>query len=315
MACVYIFVAIQEGRNQSWLTQADLADGSNAEIYIVALYFATATITTVGFGDISAGSNDLERCITTVAMIAGAIFFAYLVGSMGASIQALSTTMSRQRKFRERVTRVHAFLDRQHAPTHIRRHIMSFISEVEPRRTFLRENEEIMKSLPTDLMAAMAHHMLAPNVGRIFGNVSNGLCRHIVSLFELIVIEPGMVIDSGYFYVVTEGVVAISSPDERKMIAVLTGQADAYLCYFGLDELVPREQRNFRASALTVCELWRARASAIEEIFTCHPSLARAMLEKIRSVEDDEFSELLAYRVSILESFLARFVAMREGGE
>jgi len=315
VACVYIFVAIQEGRDQSWLTQADLVDGSNAEIYIVALYFATATITTVGFGDISAGSNDLERCVTTLAMIAGAIFFAYLVGSMGASIQALSTTMSRQRKFRERVTRVHAFLDRQHAPTHIRRHIMSFISEVEPRRTFLRENEEIMKSLPTDLMAAMAHHMLAPNVGRIFGNVSNGLCRHIVSLFELIVIEPGMVIDSGYFYVVTEGVVAISSPDERKMIAVLTGQADAYLCYFGLDELVPREQRNFRASALTVCELWRARASAIEEIFTCHPSLARAMLEKIRSVEDDEFSELLAYRVSILESFLARFVAMREGGE
>ena len=315
VACVYIFVAIQEGRDQSWLTQADLVDGSNAEIYIVALYFATATITTVGFGDISAGSNDLERCVTTLAMIAGAIFFAYLVGSMGASIQALSTTMSRQRKFRERVTRVHAFLDRQHAPTHIRRHIMSFISEVEPRRTFLRENEEIMKSLPTDLMAAMAHHMLAPNVGRIFGNVSNGLCRHIVSLFELIVIEPGMVIDSGYFYIVTEGVVAISSPDERKMIAVLTGQADAYLCYFGLDELVPREQRNFRASALTVCELWRARASAIEEIFTCHPSLARAMLEKIRSVEDDEFSELLAYRVSILESFLARFVAMREGGE
>ena len=63
VACVYIFVAIQEGRDQSWLTQADLADGSNSEIYIVALYFATATITTVGFGDISAGSNDLERCV------------------------------------------------------------------------------------------------------------------------------------------------------------------------------------------------------------------------------------------------------------
>ena len=316
VACVYIFVAIQEGRNQSWLTQADLADGSNSEIYIVALYFATATITTVGFGDISAGSNDLERCISTVAMIVGAIFFAYLVGSMGASIQALSTTMSRQRKFRERVTRVHAFLDRQHAPTHIRRHIMSFISEVEPRRTFLRENEEIMKSLPTDLMASMAHHMLAPNVGRIFGNVSNGLCQHIVSVFELVVIEPGMVIDSGYFYVVTEGVVAISSPNERKMIAVLTGQADAYLCYFGLDELIPPERRkSVRASALTVCELWRARASAIEEIFKSHPFLAQIMLEKIRSLEDDEFSELLAYRVFILESFLARFVATRESGE
>jgi hypothetical protein len=39
------------------------------------------------------------------------------------------------------------------------------------------------------------------------------------------------------------------------------------------------------------------------------------MLEKIRSLEDDEFSELLAYRVFILESFLARFDAMRESGE
>jgi hypothetical protein len=60
-----------------------------------------------------------------------------------------------------------------------------------------------------------------------------------------------------------------------------------------------------------VCELWRARASNIRQTFIDHPFLAQAMLEKIRSVDDEEFGELLAYRVSILESFLARF-AVRE---
>lgn len=64
----------------------DLVDGLNFEIYIVVLYFVIVMIMIVGFGDIFAGSNDFERCISIVAMIVGAIFFVYFVGSMGVLI-------------------------------------------------------------------------------------------------------------------------------------------------------------------------------------------------------------------------------------
>lgn len=44
-----------------------------------------------------------------------------------------------------------------------------------------------------------------------------------MSVFELVVIEFGMVIDFGYFYVVIEGVVVILSFNECKMIVVFIG--------------------------------------------------------------------------------------------
>ena len=55
--------ALLEGFGNSWLASVDGLDpdfASSAEVYIAALYWAAATVTTVGFGDISA-VTDVER--------------------------------------------------------------------------------------------------------------------------------------------------------------------------------------------------------------------------------------------------------------
>lgn len=306
-ACCYLYVAIKEGVENSWLTQMDLETASDAQLYIAALYFGTATITTVGFGDVSA-NNQTERLLVVALMVAGALFFAFLVGSLTASIVGLSSRVSRQRKYRERLTRVHGFLTRTGAPNDLRRHVMSFVSEVDTRRLYLHENEQVISSLPTDLREAMMLHILKPTLRRIFGDVSQALCGQIVSVFDLVVVDAGEEIPSGFFYLVTEGVVAFAKLGRpSRVAAVLTGAADGYLTYFGIDVLWPADQRqNMRASSLTVCELWRASERSIRELFMQNTDLPRNMLQNLREVRDEDFAELVAYRAAVLEAFVAR---------
>lgn len=306
-ACCYVYVAIKEGIENSWLTQMDLETASDGRIYVGALYFATTTITTVGFGDVSA-NNQSERLVVACSMVIGAMFFAYLVGSMTASVAGLSSRVSRQRKYRERLTRVHGFLSRTAAPSNLRRHVMSFISEVDTRRLYLHENEEVISSLPTDLREAMMLHILKPTLRRIFGNITQAVAGRIVSAFDLVVVDAGEDIPSGFFYLVTEGVIAfVHLGRPSRVAAVLTGAADGYLTYFGIDVLSPADQRQkLQASSLTVCELWRASERSIRELFTQNIDLPRSMLRNLRDVQDEDFAQLVQYRAAVLESFVAR---------
>jgi len=300
-ACALIFVAIQEGREDTWLAQLGLEESSHSHIYVAGIYFATAIVTSVGFGDVSASSNRLEQAIVSVLMFIGAIFFAFLVGSFVASIQYFSRQSTRQRKYRQRLTRVHAFLDREGISQRLRCHVMSYTSEVEPRRAVLQENVEIMRSLPTDLFEAVACEMLTPRFQSIFGNMSAALCADLIAEFDLVCLDPGVVIEDEFFYVVREGVVVVVDVDESMISAVLTGATDTYLTYFGLDTVRDAgERKNHQCSTLTVCELWRTRS--LRGMLTMNPHLIQALINKIRAVEDDTFKELLEYRVQSLSS-------------
>ena len=48
---------------------------------MVSFYWATATMTTVGYGDIS-GTNDYERIFCSIIMLFGVIAFSFANGSL-----------------------------------------------------------------------------------------------------------------------------------------------------------------------------------------------------------------------------------------
>jgi hypothetical protein len=312
-ACMFILVEVQTSSKSStgWFALAglDFTASSNAEIYIAALYFSTATVTTVGFGDLHAGNSVAERCVVVIAMVVGAMFFAYFIGSVTASIQTLSSTISRTRRYRERISRVHAFLSRQATPTILRRHILSFVSEVEPRSEILRESASILSSLPTDLRDSMAKHMLLPTLSRIFGRIPDSLCVRFIANFELCIVNPGEALEEGFFYVLTHGVVAIAIVDDLhpRVIAVIAAGStpDDFHSYFGVDVL-SEIGHGIKASSLTVCELWRVTRDNIIQLFSEYPSLAETMLAHLDTCTHHSH-ELRRYRSDILKSFLSRF--------
>ena len=84
---------------QNWLRDYGYQYLSQKDLYIVAIYFSITTITTVGYGDISATCTN-ERLLSIVIMIVGVISFSFATGSLSSLISNVDST---QAKIRQKV--------------------------------------------------------------------------------------------------------------------------------------------------------------------------------------------------------------------
>ena len=91
-ACLWIILATmltddEASYKGTWLERF-YAEGLKEaeELYMVSFYWATTTITTVGYGDIS-GTNNTERVFCAVIMLFGVIAFSFANGSLTSIIQ------------------------------------------------------------------------------------------------------------------------------------------------------------------------------------------------------------------------------------
>lgn len=91
MACIWILTARMagdedgEGKHENWIYAKEYQDYDQMQLYVTAFYFTVATVTTVGYGDIS-GTNVTERIICIFLMIMGVIIFSISSGSITAII-------------------------------------------------------------------------------------------------------------------------------------------------------------------------------------------------------------------------------------
>ena len=79
--CLFIFIASIDTDDSSWLTDPYYAYMSTGELYIMSSYFIVTTISTVGYGDLSA-STTLERCFCIIIMLAGVTTFTFISGAL-----------------------------------------------------------------------------------------------------------------------------------------------------------------------------------------------------------------------------------------
>ena len=121
-----------EGASKSWLTNAsvddsDLVDRSLFDQYVASLYFSTATMTTMGYGDI-APVTTVERVVANFIMLVGALIYALTlskVNTLMAALEALS------RKYTRLVDTLNTFFEENR---------ISFALRVESRR-YLRTRQ------------------------------------------------------------------------------------------------------------------------------------------------------------------------------
>ena len=102
ITCVWIFLGeYQEKMDDvdSWITSFGYEGSGIGEMYTIGFYWTITTITTVGYGDISA-TNTIERIIASIIMIIGVLAFSFSTGSLSSIIQNVD---SRQAAYRQRL--------------------------------------------------------------------------------------------------------------------------------------------------------------------------------------------------------------------
>lgn len=73
---------LSESYDGTWMALSDDILGlSDAGLYFTSFYFTIATITTVGFGDLSA-NNFIERAFGIIIMLFGVVSFSFATGSL-----------------------------------------------------------------------------------------------------------------------------------------------------------------------------------------------------------------------------------------
>ena len=82
IACLWVFTTtfVDDG-NDSWIVSGSYENDPIETKYLTSLYFTVTTITTVGYGDISA-TNGLEQMFCIVIMIMGVIGFSLATSTL-----------------------------------------------------------------------------------------------------------------------------------------------------------------------------------------------------------------------------------------
>mmetsp|Transcript_32682 Transcript_32682/g.41975 ORF Transcript_32682/g.41975 Transcript_32682/m.41975 type:complete len:757 (+) Transcript_32682:158-2428(+) len=142
VACLWGYAATSRSGGNTWMVAEEIEDAHPFTQYTVALYFATMTITTVGYGDVTPQNRD-EYLLVTIVMIAGGFLWAYVIGG----ICTLVATMNfDKRRFQQDFDRVNSMLNDLGMPasfcTYVRRYM--FNAESMLRRNCYKDLTELL---------------------------------------------------------------------------------------------------------------------------------------------------------------------------
>ena len=169
-ACAFVYVAHVEGFETSWVDDAlrdDVGHTSSSvrvrepfspvDVYVCALYWAAATVSTVGYGDVSA-TNRTERITAVAVMTAGGVYFASLVGRVAALVERHGDASRRREAYREKLLSLRCFLRRHpNVPRDLRLRLFFFFSDTWTKTTnsrgskFFANDRALLAELPDAL--------------------------------------------------------------------------------------------------------------------------------------------------------------------
>jgi len=87
--CIWYFVAkIENLSPDSWVVRLGYIDSSNFQIYILSFYWTLMTVTTVGYGDVSAGTTP-ERIYNLFIMSFGVLMYSFAIGSLSSIVATM----------------------------------------------------------------------------------------------------------------------------------------------------------------------------------------------------------------------------------
>jgi hyperpolarization activated cyclic nucleotide-gated potassium channel 2 len=88
-ACIWFLMAkLQDMNPDCWVTRMGFIDFEPFDVYIVAYYWTLTTVTTVGYGDVSAGTT-IERVYNLFIMSFGVFMYSFAIGSLSSIVSTL----------------------------------------------------------------------------------------------------------------------------------------------------------------------------------------------------------------------------------
>ncbi|XP_039259883.2 voltage-gated inwardly rectifying potassium channel KCNH7-like isoform X1 [Styela clava] len=285
MACIWFGIGWSEFQNQEFVSSGgtgwvyELSDAMHLPFYanntggpgvqsayLTSLYFTLSSLTSVGFGNVSANTN-VEKIFSICVMIIGAIMHAVVFGSINAIIQRMYEKRS---EYDRNERNLKDFIRARGIPKPLKTRMIETFQAKWALNKGVNE-EQVMKLLPDNLRADVTMHLHKDLLNLpVFKNTDQG-CKRYVSLHAgRRFISPGdTFVHVGdpleYVYLLCSGSLEVSRND---IVSAILSKDDL----FGSDILNDKILVSFaNVKALTFCEIQCLSIEGLRKIKDLYP--------------------------------------------
>ncbi|VDD96396.1 unnamed protein product [Enterobius vermicularis] len=288
LSCIWYFIGSSEiqNTNNTWLNALEklnkpynksdtgLITGGGPSLqsrYVTSLYFTLSTITSIGFGNVSA-TTDAEKIFTIVMMIAGSLMYASVFGNVSAIIQRLYSGTAR---YHTEMSRLREFIRFYQIPNPLRQRLEEYFQHAWSYTNGIDMNL-VLKGFPDGLQADICLHLnrnLLNNCPAFAGS-SPGCLRALSLRFRTTHAPPGdTLVHKGDvltgLHFISRGSVEVLK--DETVISIL-GKDDIFGENPLLYDDVGKSSCNVRA--LTYCDLHKILRDDLLDVLDMYPEFA-----------------------------------------
>nr|XP_054756976.1 uncharacterized protein LOC129263078 [Lytechinus pictus] len=269
---------------------APVADPAEAEVftlasheYIQSLYWAAATMTSTGYGDISAHST-IGRAIALAAMLVGLLLYGYCLSSIAAT---LANSDAPRVGFQEKLFASQDFMKKHNLSLDLQQRVINYLSLVfrRHRGEAIPGGERVMHDMPIQLQQDIAYQDVHETLSKVplFKECDSNFLRMLALKLHVFIFMPGDVVvyqgDMGReMYFIRRGTCEVLSKDgDRVMSNIGPGQ------YFGEVGLIFGDYRTATVRAASYCELLMLKRVDLDRVLKFFPLIEKQFSDAARN--------------------------------
>ncbi|XP_070162177.1 ether a go-go isoform X5 [Polyergus mexicanus] len=255
-----------------------VAGPSRRTMYVTALYFTMTCMTSVGFGNVAA-ETDNEKIFTICMMIIAALLYATIFGHVTTIIQQMTSATA---KYHDMLNNVREFMKLHEVPKALSERVMDYVVSTWAMTKGL-DTDKVLNYCPKDMKADICVHLNRKvfNEHPAFRLASDGCLRALAMHFTMSHSAPGDLlyhtgesIDSLCFIVT--GSLEVIQDDE--VVAIL-GKGDVFGDSFWTNPSIGQSAANVRA--LTYCDLHTIKRDRLLEVLDFYQAFANSFARNL----------------------------------
>ncbi|XP_069769254.1 voltage-gated delayed rectifier potassium channel KCNH8 isoform X4 [Narcine bancroftii] len=245
--------------------------------YIAALYFTLSSLTSVGFGNVSA-NTEAEKIFSICTMLIGALMHALVFGNVTAIIQRM---YSRWSLYHHRIKDLKDFIRVHHLPKQLKQRMLEYFQTTWSVNNGIDANE-LLKDFPDELRSDITMHLNKEILQlSLFASASRGCLRslslHIKTSFCApgeYLLRQGDALQAIYF--VCSGSMEVL---KGAMVLAILGKGDLIGANLADKDQVIKTSADVKA--LTYCDLQCINLKGLFEVLQLYPEYSQKFKEDI----------------------------------